>query len=46
MGARGLSPEMIKVGTPVRAEGYPSTRVGREMRAERISVAGKTFELR
>ena len=46
MDARGLDPEMIKVGTPVRAEGYPSTRVEREMRAERISVAGKTFELR
>jgi hypothetical protein len=46
MNARGLGPEMIKAGTRVRAEGYPSTRVEREMRAERISVAGKTFELR
>jgi hypothetical protein len=46
MDARGLNPDMIKVGTPVRIEGYPSTRVERELRAERITVAGKTFELR
>jgi len=26
--------------------GYPSTQKEREMRAERISVAGKTVELR
>ena len=46
METRGLSPEMIKLGTRVRAEGYPSTRVAHEMRAERIVVNGKTFELR
>ena len=46
MEARGLSPDMIKAGTRVRAEGYPSTRVEREVRAERITVGGKTFELR
>ncbi len=46
MEARGLSPEMIKAGTRVRVEGYPSTRVQREMRAERIVVDGKTYELR
>ena len=46
METRGLSPEMIKPGTRVRAEGYPSTRVAHEMRAERIVVNGKTFELR
>jgi hypothetical protein len=46
MQARGLSPEMIKVGTRVRVEGYPSTRVEHEMRAERITVGAKTFELR
>lgn len=46
MGARGLNPNMIEAGTPVRAEGYPSTRVEREMRAERIVVGGRTFELR
>jgi Family of unknown function (DUF6152) len=46
MHARGLSPEMIKVGTRVSVEGYPSTRVEHEMRAERIRVDGQTFELR
>jgi hypothetical protein len=46
MGARGLEPDMIKPGTQVTLEGYPSTRVESEMRAERIIVGGKTFELR
>ena len=46
MDARGLSPDLLKPGTPVRTEGYVSTRAPREMRAERIAVAGKTFELR
>ncbi|MEJ1157449.1 DUF6152 family protein [Prosthecomicrobium sp. N25] len=46
MEARGLSPEMLKAGTTVSVEGYPSTRTEREMRAERITVGGKTFELR
>ncbi len=46
MDARGLRPDMIKVGSRVRAEGYPSTRTERELRAERIVVDGKTFELR
>jgi hypothetical protein len=46
MQARGLAPEMLAVGTVVSIEGYPSTRTPNEMRAERITVAGKTFELR
>jgi hypothetical protein len=46
MSARGLAPEMIKPGTTVTLEGYPSTRVENEMRAERITTSGKTFELR
>jgi hypothetical protein len=46
MNARGLQPEMIGPGTSVVVEGYPSTRVETEMRAERITVAGKTYELR
>jgi hypothetical protein len=46
MEARGLKPEMIKPGTRVRAEGYASTREAHEMRAERIVVDGKAFELR
>jgi hypothetical protein len=46
MDSRGLNPDMIKVGTRVRVEGYPSTRVERELRAERIRVGDKAFELR
>jgi hypothetical protein len=46
MDTRGMNPDMIKVGTRVRVEGYRSTRVEHELRAERISVGGKTFELR
>ena len=39
-------PEVLKPGTPVVVLGYPSTRNQHEMRAERITVAGKTVELR
>jgi hypothetical protein len=46
MSARGLNPDMIKPGTQVGLEGYPSTRTATEMRAERIIVSGKTYELR
>lgn len=46
MNARGLEPDMIKPGTQVTVDGYPSTRVENEMRAERIIVGGKTFDLR
>ena len=46
MDARGLSTDLIKAGTTVTVVGYASTRSEREMRAERITVAGKTFELR
>ena len=46
MEARGLSPALLKTGTRVDVEGYPSTQTEREMRAERIVVDGKTFELR
>jgi uncharacterized protein DUF6152 len=46
MEARGLSPDLIKAGTRVEVEGYPSTQHPHEMRAERLVVAGKTFELR
>jgi hypothetical protein len=46
MTARGLDPEMIKAGTRVTVEGYPSTKVPTELRAERITVGGRTFELR
>ena len=46
MQARGLSEPMLKPGTEVTVEGYPSTRQAHEMRAERITVAGKSVELR
>lgn len=46
MERRGLSAEMLKAGAEVSVEGYPSTRNEHEMRAERITVAGKTVELR
>jgi hypothetical protein len=43
---RGLTEEMLKVGTSATVEGYQSTSDEKEMRAERISIAGKTVELR
>ena len=46
MQARGLTQEMLKPGTMVAVEGYPSTQKPHEMRAERIVVSGKTVELR
>jgi len=46
MEARGLSPDLLKQGSGVEVEGYPSTHHPNEMRAERITVAGKTYELR
>jgi hypothetical protein len=46
MDNRGLSREMLKVGGEATVEGYPSKRKPDEMRAERITVGGKTVELR
>lgn len=46
MQARGLSEPMLKPGTQVAVYGYPSTRLEHEMRAERITVGGKTVGLR
>lgn len=43
---RGLTEEMLKVGTSATVEGYKSTSDEKEMRAERITIAGKTVELR
>jgi hypothetical protein len=43
---RGLTAEMMKVGTRCTVVGYPSKSDPGEMRAERITVAGKTVELR
>ena len=46
MEARGVRPEMLTTGAEVGVEGYPSTRHEHEMRAERIRVAGQSFEMR
>ncbi len=43
---RGLTPEMLKVGGNVSVEGYQHKTDPGEMRAERITVDGKTVELR
>src|SRR5215218_6711434 len=44
MSSRGASAELIAVGKTVSAFGYPSTVDKNEMRAERITVEGKTIE--
>ena len=44
--ARGVSRDMLEPGATIAAEGYPSKRNPNEMRAERITVAGKTFAMR
>ena len=43
---RGLTRDALKVGTKVTVVGYPHRSTGDEMRAERITIAGKTTELR
>jgi hypothetical protein len=46
MERRGLPPTMLKVGTTVKVVGYPHRTEADELRAERITVNGKTVELR
>jgi hypothetical protein len=46
MSSRGASADMVAVGKIAQAYGYPSTATKDEMRAERITVDGKTVELR
>jgi hypothetical protein len=46
MERRGLEKDALKPGTKVTVEGYPNRDKPEEMRAERISVNGKTVELR
>src|SRR5215217_4597424 len=43
---RGALAAMVSVGKNVSAYGYPSTAQPDEMRAERITVDGKTIEMR
>jgi hypothetical protein len=46
MTTRGAAAEIVAVGKNVAAYGYPSTTQKDEMRAERITVDGKTYEMR
>jgi hypothetical protein len=43
---RGLEKGALKPGVTVSLEGYPNRGKPEEMRAERITVGGKTIELR
>jgi len=46
MVSRGATEKVVAVGQNISAYGYPSTVEKDEMRAERITVDGKTFEMR
>ena len=46
MESRGLPRETLKVGATATVEGYPNRNKPEELRAERITVGGKTTELR
>jgi len=46
MERRGLEKGALKPGNTVTVEGYPNREKHEELRAERISVNGKTIELR
>jgi hypothetical protein len=46
MSSRGAKAEMLKKGTSVRVVGYPHLSIADEMRAERIFIDGKKYELR
>lgn len=43
---RGAVVELLAVGKNISAYGYPSTVEKDEMRAERITIEGKTYEMR
>jgi hypothetical protein len=46
MDHRGLTREMLRPGNTATLEGYANRSKPEEMRAERITVGGKTVELR
>ncbi len=46
MERRGLPAAMLKVGETATVVGYPHRSDPNEMRAERITINGKTVELR
>lgn len=43
---RGLAADMLRLGDTVTVEGYPHKSDPTELRAERITVGDRTFELR
>ena len=44
--SRGATEKIVAVGQNISAYGYPSTVEKDEMRAERITADGKTYEMR
>jgi Family of unknown function (DUF6152) len=46
METRGLTREMLASGAPASVEGYIHMQTKDELRAERITIGGKTIELR
>ena len=46
MERRGLSRDMLKAGVTATVVGYPHREKANDLRAERITIAGKTVELR
>jgi hypothetical protein len=46
LSSRGIGSGDIKVGAQATVEGYPSREDASEMRAERITLEGKVYELR
>ena len=46
MSSRGLTAAALKPGTEAEVMGYANRNKPEEMRAERITIAGKTVELR
>jgi hypothetical protein len=46
MNNRGATEKVVAVGQNISAYGYPSTVDKDQMRAERITVNGKTYEMR
>jgi hypothetical protein len=46
MTSRGALMQIVAVGKTISAYGYPSTVETDEMRAERITVDGKSYEMR
>ena len=46
MESRGVTRDMIRKGATIQVVGYPHKEIKDEMRAERIFVDGKKYELR